>query len=279
MKTILVPCDFSKPAIEAFKLAVDIAAQSHGTVIVLHVIYHPVVYDPNYIGDTMLFNPAFIASLEDQAKKEYEKMVKAHGRGLTTNLQLVSGGIVESIKELCDEKKIDLVVMGTSGVSGVEEILIGSNTEKIVRFSKVPVLAVRKASNIKSMKNILMPTTGVFDQTEFITKVKLLQDFLKATLHILLINTPANFQRDAEGKEALEEFAKHYHLQNYQLHFKSYRSEEEGIIDFAHSIHADLIAMATHARKGLAHLFNGSVTENVVNHIENTPVWTYSTRK
>ena len=77
---------------------------------------------------------------------------------------------------------------------------------------------------------------------------------------------------DLLGKEALEEFAAHYKLSNYNVHFRNYRNEEEGITDFSNEV--DLIAMATHARKGLAHLFNGSITENVVNHIE-CPVWTY----
>jgi nucleotide-binding universal stress UspA family protein len=110
------------------------------------------------------------------------------------------------------------------------------------------------------------------------TKVKDLQNFLGARLHILLINTPSAFMRDAEGKERLEEFAKHYQLNDYELHFRSYRKEEEGIIEFAQSNDIDLLVMATHARKGLAHLFNGSVTEGVVNHLKSS-VWTFAIKK
>lgn len=278
MKTILVPFDFSNPAIEAFKMAVDIASKSDGTVTVLHVVYVPALYDPNFIGDTAAFNPSFLVSLEDDAKKAFEIMRKEHGRNLKIDLQIVSGGIIESIQRITVEKKIDLVVMGTSGASGLQETLFGSNTEKAVRFSEVPVLTVRKAPAINSLRNIVLPTTGSLDQTYFISEVKQLQHFLKATLQILFINTPANFRRDAEAKQALEEFAKHYHLKEYQLHFKSYRTEEQGIIDFVNSS-ATLVAMATHQRRGLAHLFSGSVTEDVVNHIQNTPVWTYSVRK
>lgn len=279
MKNILVPCDFSTPAIDAFKMAVDIALKSNGTITVLHVVYFPVLYDPNFIGDTMALNPSFLLSLEDSAKKEFEKMVQAYGRGLKIDFQLVSSGMIESLKQICDDRKIDLVVMGTSGASGLEETLIGSNTEKIVRFSEVPVLTVRKASDINAIKNILLPTTGVLNQTEFVAKVKVLQEFFNATVHVLLINTPAHFKRDAEGKEALEEYAKHYHLTNHQLHFRNYHNEEEGIINFASNIKADLIVMATHARKGLAHLFTGSITEDVVNHIKKVPVWTYTISK
>lgn len=260
-------------------MAVDIASKTYGTVTVLHVIYLPAMYNPNFTGDAIDFNPGLLISLEDDAKKAFEVMKKEYGRGIKMDLQLVCGEIIGSIKRISEEKKIDLVVMGTSGASGLQETLIGSNTEKVVRFSEIPVLTVREARDINSIRNILLPTTGLLDQTDFMANVKQLQDILKATLHILLINTPANFRSDAAGREMLEEFVKHYHLKDYQLHFKNYRSEEEGIIDFTSSTPVDMIVMATHARRGLAHLFSGSVTEDVVNHIQNTPVWTYSIRK
>jgi nucleotide-binding universal stress UspA family protein len=55
-------------------------------------------------------------------------------------------------------------------------------------------------------------------------------------------------------------------------------SEEAGIIDFTEEIKADMVAMATHGRRGLAHLFAGSIAENTVNHIT-CPIWTLSLRK
>jgi nucleotide-binding universal stress UspA family protein len=278
MKRILVPCDFSKPAKEAFKMAVDIASKSNGAITVLHIIYIPTLYDPNFIGESIAFNPIFLDGMQADAAKAFETMVRELGNGLKVNLEITVGGIIESTKRITEEKKIDLVVMGTSGASGLKETLIGSNTEKIVRFSEVPVLAVHNASDLHSIKNIVLPTTAMLDHTDFISRVKELQSFLKARLDVLLVNTPAHFMSDAEGKETLEEFVKHYKLNDCRLHFKNYRTEEEGIIDFAASSQGNLIVMATHSRRGLAHLFSGSVTEDVVNHIQ-TPVWTYSVRK
>lgn len=162
--------------------------------------------------------------------------------------------------------------MGTSGTSGLKEIFIGSNTEKVVRFSPVPVLTVRLASSLQAVKHILVPSTLDLNQTDFIKKLKELQEFFDATLHVLLINTPIHFRSDAEGREALEAFVKHYKLSNVKLHFRNYTHEDSSILTFAISEKMDMIAMATHARKGLAH--TGSITENVVNHLQ-TPIWTY----
>ncbi len=278
MKSILVPCDFSTPSREAFKLAVNIAAKTNGEVIVLHAIQIPVTYD--FGGGTPLaINPISLASMEEDAKKLLEKMKGELAPGVVkTSLEVFQLDIVSAVKRVIENRKIDLVVMGSTGTSGLKELLIGSNTEKVVRHSPVPVLAVHTAPAISSIKKILLPTTLTFDQTEFISKVKELQNFFDATLQILLINTPSHFRPDAEAQEALEEFVKNYKLKNYVLYFRNYRNEEDGILHFAAKEESDMIVMATHARKGLAHLFNGSITEEVVNHLI-CPVWTFSKGK
>ena len=275
MKRILVPCDFSKQSNEAYKLAINLAAKSKGEIFLMYVLAIPTLYTTGFAGEPLAFDPAFFTRMEEDVKKQLEKMKKQAGaKPVKVSTDVVYGELVASVKRTIEKKKIDLVVMGTAGASGFTEMFVGSNTEKVVRFSRVPVLAVRKAIDLRSVKNILLPSTLDLNQTDFIKKVKDLQKFFNATLHVLLVNTPGNFRRDDEGNEALEEFTRHYKLSNFKVHFQNYAEEEDGIIEFAREENMDLIAMATHARKGLAHLFNGSVTENVVNHIT-SPIWTY----
>jgi nucleotide-binding universal stress UspA family protein len=281
MKRILVPCDFSAPAQEAFATAVAIAQQSNGSVYVLNVVPLPLLYEPNLMGEALLMNydPDLAKSLQDDARKAFDKMNAKLGKNARmVEFESTVGSLVETIQSKVDSQNIDLIVMGTWGSSGFAEIFIGSNTEKVVRFAATPVLAVREAPVVSSIKNILLPTTCGLGQTAFIAELKKLQEFFKARLHVLLINTPLSFKRDAEGLEALNEFIKHYRLENYELHFKSYHHEDEGIMDFASEGNMDMIAMGTHGRKGLAHLFVPSVTERVVNHT-GIPIWTYRLKK
>jgi nucleotide-binding universal stress UspA family protein len=233
------------------------------------------LYTTGYVGEPLTFDPVYYARIEADVTKELETMKKkATDKGLKIRSETVYGDLSVSVRNLIESHNIDLVIMGTSGSSGFAEIFIGSNTEKVVRFATVPVLAVRKAVDLKAVKNILLPSTLDLNQTDFMKRLKELQKFFDATLHILHVNTPIHFKRDAEAIAAMEEFAKHYKLTSYKLHFRSYGNEEDGIIDFAYSEKMDLIAMATHARKGLSHLFTSSVTESVVNHIQ-SPIWTY----
>jgi nucleotide-binding universal stress UspA family protein len=272
MKKILVPCDFSAQANEAFKVALEVASKSKAQITLLYILAVPPIYSGS--GEPLAFDPIVYGSIEEEAKINLDKMKdKAAANSIKINTEVVYGGLVSSIKNQIETKKIDLVIMGTSGTSGLSEVFIGSNTEKVVRFSPVPVLAVRRSFSLKSIKKILVPSTLQLNQTAFIKNLKELQDLFDAKLHILLVNTPIHFRTDAEAKEAMQEFAEYYNLKNYKIHFRNYPREEDGIIDFAYSEGMDLIAMATHARKGLAHLFNISVTENVVNHVE-SPIWT-----
>ena len=67
-------------------------------------------------------------------------------------------------------------------------------------------------------------------------------------------------------------------LKNYTLNVFNDPYEESGVINFAQEIDADMIAMGTHGRRGLAHLMSGSVAEDIVNHVD-CPIWTYSIKK
>jgi nucleotide-binding universal stress UspA family protein len=218
--------------------------------------------------------------MEDHSKEAFERLKKAHPapKDITVKFVPVHDYLLPGIQAFTEEKKIDLIVMGTNGSSGLEEFFIGSNTEKVVRFSTIPVIALRKAPFFSAIKNIVLPSTLDLNQTEFMSRVKNLQKFFNATLHILWVNAPAHFKRDKDAKAEMHEFAKHYKLDNYTVNFRNNFYERDGIIDFTHEIKADMLAMVTHGRRGLAYLFVGSLTETVVNHAD-CPIWTYSIHK
>lgn len=268
MKKILVPCDFSAPSREALKVAISIASKSKGEITLVHVILIP-----------LEFNPISVEGLENEARKKFDVLKSNLDlAGVNLRFKIVYGDIILSTKVIIETEKIELVVMGTKGDSGLHELLIGSNTEKIVRHAGVPVLAVRTAFELTGIKRILVPTTLALNQIEFMNYVKKLQQLFHATVEILYINTPSKFRNYDQSLAEMAEFALHYQLENYVSNVRDYHTEEEGIIEFAEQEKIDLLIMATHARKGLAHLFNESITEKIVNHLD-YPVWTYSLEK
>lgn len=269
-----MPCDFSTTALEALKVANSIAEKSQSELLVVHAFELPLTYETAFGVQPYMFDPALLASIEERARENFQEVKrKSAKKGVKMTFHTRHASVTVAITEFLQDDSIDLVVMGTNGASGITETLFGSNTEKIVRLAQVPVLAVRSAVDISTVKHIVVPNSLTPDQPQFIKKVKELQAFFNAKLHMLLVNTPARFMSDAEAKKLLEEFASHNKLTNFTLNFRNGRTEEAGILAFAEEVKADLVAMATHGRKGLAHLVSGSIAEDVVNHIT-CPIWT-----
>lgn len=184
------------------------------------------------------------------------------------------GKIGEVIRRYAKDQEIDAIIMGSHGATGAREFFIGSNAERIVRQSSVPVLVLKDFYK-GPIKNIVFPNTlDTENQEDLVQKVKALQHFFRAHLHIVWINTPLNFTSDNETRQRLEKFVKRYQFKDYTINVYNHVNPEDGILEFAKSIDASLIAMGTHGRTGLAHLFHGSLTESLVNHTDKL-VWSY----
>lgn len=268
MKRILVPFDFSQQAQEALKFAVIIAKKDKSDIRLIHSIELPVVFDSMAI---LAFERDFMTTQKSAALKKMERLIDRLAKDVKATPQVEFGGTINVIEHAIKTSGADLVVMGTHGASGLKEYTIGSNTEKIVRNSAVPVIAVRKAP--KAIKHIVFPTQPKGDQEQVTMQIKRLQDLFKAKLHVLFVNTPGAFRRDALVKPDLEAFAKRYMLKNYTLNIYNDTDEAEGIINFTSELSDAMVAMRTHGRLGITHLAAGSVAEDVVNHIE-CPIWT-----
>ncbi|HEY0652884.1 MAG TPA: universal stress protein [Chryseosolibacter sp.] len=281
MRKILVPTDFSKPAQWALEFATGIAKKAKGQIILLHIIEQPTSESFNAEGQISdeegWEEKHFTLMLIQKSKAQLEQVAKyAEDEGVLVKFELRLGNPFHGMRTVITDQDVDLVVMGTSGRSKLEEMLVGSNTEKVVRHSKCPVLTVHEKPSCKEFVNIVYASSLNENEKAFAQIVKNTQDMYNAKVHLVRINTPMNFQPDHDVKRVMQEFARKVGLKDYTMHIYNDKSEEEGIQHFASSINADLIAMATHGRTGFAHVLVGSITEDVVNH-SNRPVLTYVT--
>jgi nucleotide-binding universal stress UspA family protein len=278
MKKILVPVDFSKTSITAFEVALDIAKKSGAKIIALHVVEEATPESYRITGEWHKDNwedRIFTFKLLEKAKKQMETFVQ-NPRFSDVEIigELRLGNAYHGMNSIITEHKVDLVVMGTRGHSKLEEMVIGTNTEKVVRHSHCPVLTVHKKPATTDFKNIVYATAMSKDEEVFSRIVKSAQKIYDSTIHLVRINTPGDFQRDRVVKDYMNKFAKSLGLKNYTVNVYNDISEEEGVIYFADSINADMIAMATHGRTGFAHVMAGSIAEDVVGHAKR-PVLTF----
>ncbi len=283
MKKILVPTDFSKPAMIAAEVAADIAKKANSELTFLHVVEEAVGNSINVEGQVSVGNrweeKLFTMKLIEKGKKQLTKLAEdSKFEGINVKQELRVGSPYHGMNKIITEKKVDLVVMGTAGHSDLEQMIIGSNTEKVVRMSHCPVLTVHNKPSSKDFKSIVYATSMDRDEEVFSRVVRATQKLYNSTIHLVRINTPGNFQRDVVVKNYMQDFAKKLQLKNFTINVFNDVSEEEGIIYFADSIDADLIAMATHGRTGFAHVLAGSIAEDVVSHSKR-PVLTFVTQR
>ena len=273
MKKILVPCDFSKPAVNAFRLAQDIAAQSKGTVHLCHVIELPVVGDPG-IMQVVTMDESFFRDAKSSIKVQFEKLLAKHGNpDVKTGTSIEFGYFPNLVIDIIERDSYDLVVMGSHGSTGFKEYMSGSNAERIVRRATAPVLVVKDTYK-GAINSIVFPNTLETEGQEKLTmQVKALQAFFKATVHIVYINTPSMFTSDTVTLKKLKEFAKRFMFKNYTINVFNHENEEGGILHFTQSVGGHMIALGTHGRRGVSHLLNGSLAEDLVNHSK-ALIWT-----
>jgi nucleotide-binding universal stress UspA family protein len=144
--TILVPHDFSASANHATAIARDEAKVHGGTLVLLHVIDLPYQLGPDAVilpeatGAPIGLKQYATQSAEAHLQDLAERLAKD---GATATCVIKVGTPVDEILRVIDEHKIDLVVMGTHGRTGIRHLMAGSVTERVVRTSRVPVLTIR----------------------------------------------------------------------------------------------------------------------------------------
>ena len=262
MKKILVPIDFSKPSEYAAKMAAMIAHKTSATVYLIHLIELPSgVVDMGF--NSKFSVPESMLYLRKTREKILEFKKSFFSEAITVEYFIKINNPFEGIKNYAEKIDADLIVMGSKGHSEFEEIMIGSNTEKVVRTSKIPVIAVKRDRKKFKLKNLVFASNFKNENKEVFRKFLAFANAFGSKIHLLKINTPSDFESTHSAEEILRDFVKEFHLPKHALHIYNDTSVEKGIINFSRDIDADLIALTTHGRSGLSHLFTASVTKNL----------------
>jgi nucleotide-binding universal stress UspA family protein len=264
MKKILVPTDFSKYAEEALKTAAQIAKKNNSEIILLHMLELPsqmsdAISEGASIPEVMLF-----------IKKAHEKFKEikqnSYLQDVTVTESIQFEKTFEGIKTYCKKTKADLIVMGSHGASGAEEILIGSNTEKVVRHSDIPVLVIKKDGGTLKTDHFIFASDFSEETKKPFKKMMEFTELFKARLDLVMICTPNSFKTTIVAEKIMKDYIEEFNIENYTLNTYNDTNIEKGILNFTNTINADLIGICTHGRTGISHFFNGSISEDLVNH-------------
>ena len=263
MKRILVPTDFSKHAEYALRVAAQIAKENNCEIILLHMLELPqqagdALGSGHKIPEIMFFKNAAINNLENLKYAEYLA-------GVSVSEVVIFEKTFEGVISVSKKNKIDLIVMGSHGASGFQEMFIGSNTEKVVRLSEIPVLVIKNQTDVFKPSNFVFASDFSNEIKKPFKQVVEFAATFNSHLSLVMINTPNSFKSTIVAEKMMSDFIKNFNYPDHSLHIYNDVNVEKGIINFSNAVHADLVGMCTHGRTGLAHFFNGSISEDIVN--------------
>lgn len=262
MKNILVPIDFSKTSEYASKIAAKIAKKTDATIYLIHLIEVPKgVID--MAASSKFSIPESMLYLRKIREKILDFKTKIFSKSIKVKYFIKLNTPFEGIQKYADKIDADIIIMGSKGHSELEEMIIGSNTEKVVRNSKRPVIVVKKDNTHFQLKKLIFASNFKEENKDVFGKIVNFAKTFNSKIYLLKVNTPANFQTTSEAKQKIKDFIEEFDLPKYKINVFSDLSVEKGILNFSEEIDADLIALSTHGRSGLAHLFTGSVTKNL----------------
>jgi nucleotide-binding universal stress UspA family protein len=139
---VLVPVDGSAPSDAAVVLALKVAADEKATITFAHVVE---VAKLAAMASPSSIDPAFAVDAARTAGQEIldGARAKASPEKLTISTVLLEGDTVPALVSLARDRKVDLIIVGSHGRSGIERAILGSVAEGILRRSPVPVLVTR----------------------------------------------------------------------------------------------------------------------------------------
>jgi len=271
LKKILVPVDIYAGYKEQIDTAIKIARSYNSEIIIMYVISEEISHSET---KEIVFN-AISASL-NEARDTVKKM------GVITNKPIIEyGQPVDEILKLAVQEDVNLIVMGVGNRKGKEKLKLGTNVEKLIRHSDIPVWGVKPDEEVK-ITNILCPVDFSDPSRHALKNAILFSKQFEASLRILGVVEPISslsprlkVDWEKENVFLLKQFEKEMEdfVKGFDLNELNYKIDiQTGTIDkkILHTIKEykhDLLIMGTTGRSGLRRVLMGSVAEKVIREI------------
>jgi nucleotide-binding universal stress UspA family protein len=210
-----------------------------------------------------------IIEKEDRKAREHLESIKARAskEGIDCDIAVFHGDEpYQDIVRQASENKVDLIIVGRHGRTGLLRLMMGSVAAKVIGHAPCNVLVVSPTASIE-FKNILIATDGSrYSEAAFREAVSIAKRCNSPLIAVSVALSDAEI-RSAEGniKWAVELASQEgIKIEGVTAIGKPY----EAILETAQQKRADLIVVGSHGRKGIERLLMGSVTERVIGHTE-----------
>ncbi|MBK8552564.1 MAG: universal stress protein [Ignavibacteria bacterium] len=270
MKNILFPTDFSQNAENALNFAIEIARKVKGHLVLFHA-YSVQLIDPNmpaeiYLSAYQEEEKSAKESLEELSRRIIDSNKDEDGNSLFTVDAIVTQGlVVDEVLSLINDFKIDLVIMGTHGASGITELILGSNTSSIIEKAHIPVLAIPHNAIYNGINNIVYAYDDIKSGLPSFQRLLEFAEIYNSEITLLHIIDAENNTVEVNKKE-FERIKGSVDYDRIRLELVKEENVLEGINDYVNSNDVDILAMAIRKRTLFDKIFNKSLTKKMAYH-------------
>jgi len=270
MKKILVPVDFSECSRLAVDFAANLAQKTEGKIYLLHVLEMGETdaglgTTGSWAGSEEVATMPYMMERLKSIKRKMENFISENGlKDLAVQDSLEVGEPYLKINHAAEKYGADIIVRGTHGISGFKELFIGSVAEKVVQHANRPVLSIKEKRAV-TPANIIFASDFSEEADRIFETVRRFAAIFQAKIHLLNVTDEDADKRD-ENLQKLRSFASRHNASEYAYSVLGAEKTEDGILLYAKEINADIIAIGTHGRRGLARFFSGNVSGELVNH-------------
>ncbi|MBC7382098.1 MAG: universal stress protein [Bacteroidia bacterium] len=259
---ILVPTDFSTAADNALSYGIGLAIKANAEMQILHINQVALV-DATIPAETYQL---FVKEIEDQTKENFSKLESVlNASGVKYALHSRYGFVADEICDFSQKHEIDLIVMGTTGASGFEEILVGSNAASVVSKTVVPLLVVPANTSYKEIGRIVYATD--YNEPEFPALIRLVYyaELFDCILDVVHVKSDSDKYFNAENNFFIKNKEK---ITYNKIRYTKLEKGDiiETINNYVDSVQADLLVMAKHNRNFFDRLFHRSLSKNMAFH-------------
>ncbi len=270
MKNILCPTDFSPNSENALNYAVEIARKVKGNLVLLHA-YSVQLIDPNmpaeiYLSAYQEEEKSAKESLDELSKRISESNKDENGNNIFNTEAIVTQGlVVDEVLSLISDFKIDLVIMGTHGASGITELILGSNTASVIEKATIPVLAIPGNAVYKGINNIVYAYDDIKSGLPSFQRLLEFAKIYDSEITLLHIIETGKDTADINKKE-FDRIRQSSDYDKIRLELVKEENIIEGINDYVNSNNVDILAMAIRKRTLIDKIFSRSLTKKMAYH-------------
>ena len=263
MKNIIVGVDFSDCSINALEHALSIANKSNSDICML------------WIKESKLNTDVFIYEIENinnEVEKRFKELIEKYQPKFPNGkieYKIIEGKVYKEIAKEAKKSNASLIVAGTHGSSGFEEFWAGSNANKLVSLTDIPVITIRGGVNIeRNLTKILLPIDSTSETRQKASFTGKIAKYFDATIYILSVYTTKVKTVQERVNRFADQVAKF--LDEAEVKYERDSIDTNNIVDtcieYATEKKINLISIMTEQEKAASNIWLGPYASRFVNH-------------